>query len=69
MKAFLINLIKAYQGKVSPKIKPDCRFIPTCSEYAVLVLQKHGLLVALSKAIIRILKCNPLTSKGTIDLP
>ena len=69
MKIFLINLIKTYQRKVSPKIKPDCRFIPTCSEYTILALQKYGLLVALSKAIIRILKCNPFTFKGTIDLP
>lgn len=69
MKEFLIILIKQYQRKISPVIKPACRFNPTCSEYAVLALRKYNLLIAFSKIIIRIIRCNPFTKKETIDLP
>jgi hypothetical protein len=69
MKEFLITLIRKYQSKVSPVIKPACKFKPTCSEYAVLVLRKYNLLTAFLKIIIRILRCNPFTKKGTVDFP
>lgn len=69
MKEFFITLIKKYQNKISPVIKPACRFEPTCSEYAVLALRKYNLLLAFYKIIVRILKCNPFTKKGTINFP
>ncbi len=69
MKRFLTTLIRKYQIEVSPVIKPACRFNPTCSEYAILALRKYKLLTAFSKIIIRILRCNPVTKKETIDLP
>lgn len=69
MKEFLITLIRQYQSKVSPIIKPACRFEPTCSEYAVLALRKHNLLSAIYKIIIRIIRCNPFTKKETVDFP
>ncbi len=69
MKEFFITLIGQYQNKISPVIKPACRFNPTCSEYAVFVLRKYNLLTAFLKIIIRILRCNPFTKKETVDLP
>jgi len=69
MKEFFISLIKKYQKKISPVIKPACRFKPTCSEYAILALQKYNLLLALLKIIIRLFKCSPFTKRGTVDFP
>lgn len=69
MKEFFITLIVRYQSKISPIIKPACRFNPTCSEYAILALKKYNLLTAFSKIILRILRCTPFTKKETIDLP
>jgi hypothetical protein len=69
MRNFLITLIKKYQLKISPVIKPACRFQPTCSEYAIVSLQKYNLLIASLKIAIRIFRCNPFTKKGTVDSP
>ena len=73
--AFLaIMLIRFYQKTVSldhgwPKIffpNGYCRFHPTCSEYAVQALEKHGFLKGMFMAAWRILRCNPW-NKGGID--
>jgi uncharacterized protein len=69
MTQLLILLIKIYQQTLSPdhgwlKYKYPygfCRFYPTCSEYAILALQKHGAIVGSAYAAKRIVKCNPFT--------
>ena len=68
MKRILIKLLRFYQRKISPLKKPCCRFYPSCSEYAVLAIQKHGVIKGSLKALWRILRCNPL-GKGGIDFP
>ncbi len=69
MKRSLIKLIKLYQRYISPlKGRPSCRFYPTCSQYAVLAIEKYGALRGGIKALWRLLRCNPL-SKGGIDYP
>ncbi|MBQ2614714.1 MAG: membrane protein insertion efficiency factor YidD [Clostridia bacterium] len=68
MKTLLIRLIRLYQTRISPLKKPCCRFYPTCSEYAILAIQKYGAVKGCLKAIWRILRCNPF-GKGGIDLP
>ena len=40
----LIKIIKAYQLIISPYLGNNCRYLPTCSEYAVLSLKKHGII-------------------------
>ncbi|ACN99059.1 membrane protein insertion efficiency factor YidD [Sulfurihydrogenibium azorense] len=64
----LINLIKLYQKYVSPLKKPSCRFYPTCSNYAILAIEKYGFLKGSLKAVWRVLRCNPF-SKGGVDYP
>ena len=60
----IITLIKIYQGFVSPHMISVCRFNPSCSEYAIWSIKKHGTFKGLIKAFYRILLCNPLnTSK------
>ena len=60
--------IEFYRRFISPCKAPCCRFYPTCSEYALLSIEKHGPLKGLLKACWRILRCNPF-SKGGIDMP
>jgi putative membrane protein insertion efficiency factor len=47
---------------------PTCKFHPTCSEYAVRSLRKHGPVKGSAKAAWRILRCHPW-SRGGVDLP
>lgn len=74
-KKIVINLLKFYQKTLSPdhgffKHKHPygyCRFYPTCSEYAIVSIKKHGLIKGGIFSFWRILRCNPW-SKGGEDL-
>lgn len=68
MKKAFIFLIRFYQRVISPIKKPCCRFYPSCSNYAILAIEKYGLLRGFFKAFLRILRCHPF-SKGGIDYP
>ncbi|MGI5935892.1 MAG: membrane protein insertion efficiency factor YidD [Oscillospiraceae bacterium] len=59
MKKILIALVKFYRRHVSPYKKPCCRFIPTCSEYALVALERYGAAKGTWLALKRILKCHP----------
>ena len=59
MKRLLIALVKFYRRYISPLKPPCCRFIPTCSEYALEALQKYGALKGSWLAIKRICRCHP----------
>jgi len=58
--------IRAYQRFVSPLFPPSCRFTPSCSQYALLAIQKHGFLRGMLMGTMRVLRCNPF-SKGGFD--
>ena len=64
-----ILIIKFYQSYISPIIGPNCRYTPTCSEYSINSLKKHGLIKGLYLSIKRILKCNPLFKGGYDPVP
>ncbi len=64
MKYLLILTIKFYQFFISPLLGKNCRYIPTCSEYAKEALNTHGIVKGLSIAIKRILCCHPFTKGG-----
>lgn len=66
MKKIFLSLLKIYQKIISPLFPPSCRYYPTCSEYSVQAIKKHGVLKGLIKSIWRILRCNPF-SKGGYD--
>ena len=70
MKRLLIFLIKFYRHQISPlKGTPCCRFIPTCSEYALTAVEKYGALKGSYLAIKRILRCRPLGGGGYDPVP
>ena len=66
---FLIVPIKLYQILLSPLIGPSCRFTPTCSNYAIEAINKHGPFKGLWLAIKRISKCHPLGDSGHDPVP
>ena len=68
MKQLFIWLIRGYQKFISPLKPPCCRFYPTCSSYAVQVLQKFGVFRGSYLALRRILRCNPF-HLGGFDYP
>jgi putative membrane protein insertion efficiency factor len=62
-------LIKIYRLCISPLTMPSCRYTPTCSEYAVEALKKHGLLKGGYLAAKRILSCHPWGGSGYDPVP
>ncbi len=64
IKEFLIILIKGYQKFISPLLGKNCRFNPTCSQYAIIALEKHGFFKGGFMAAKRIVKCNPFHPGG-----
>ncbi len=68
MKALLIKLIRLWQVLISPLYPASCRYYPSCSNYAAMAIEKHGVLKGSAKALWRVLRCNPW-SKGGVDLP
>lgn len=55
----LIFLVRAYQRLVSPWLGNNCRFHPSCSQYFILAVKKHGSIVGTYKGIMRICRCHP----------
>jgi len=64
-----ILLIKIYQYIISPAIGPKCRFTPTCSQYSIEALKKHGLIKGAWLSVKRISKCRPGGGHGYDPVP
>ena len=69
MKHVLIFLVKFYRKWISPMRHPCCRYIPTCSQYALQALEKYGAFKGGWLAFRRILRCNPLHKGGYDPVP
>lgn len=67
MKALLLWLIRFYRRVISPARLPCCRFIPTCSAYALEAVEKYGALKGGFLAVRRILRCNPFHKQKSIE--
>jgi putative membrane protein insertion efficiency factor len=61
--------VRAYQLVVRPILPPACKFVPSCSEYAIEALQTHGAVRGLALASWRLLRCNPFTAGGYDPVP
>jgi uncharacterized protein len=64
-----IALIKLYQWIISPILGPKCRFTPTCSDYALEALRKHGVFKGCWLALKRISRCHPWGGHGYDPVP
>lgn len=65
----LIQPIRFYQKYISPLKPPSCRFTPTCSQYAIEAIRKHGPFKGFALAVWRILRCNPWGGSGYDPVP
>ena len=65
----LLILIRAYQLIISPLLGSNCRFMPTCSEYAMESLRSYGLIKGFYLTIKRIGKCHPWGGHGYDPIP
>ena len=65
-KNLLLILLRGYKWAISPLFLPACRYVPTCSEYAMEAVERYGVVRGSAKAIWRLLRCHPL-AKGGVD--
>ena len=64
-----IALIKLYQWIISPWLGQKCRFTPTCSQYGIEALKKHGLFKGSWLTIRRLSRCHPWGGHGYDPVP
>ena len=69
MKKLVISAIRFYQREFSPLSPPRCRYIPTCSQYALEAVEKYGAIKGTFLATKRILRCNPFHKGGYDPVP
>jgi len=69
MSKLLVALIRAYQYLVSPFLGSNCRYHPTCSDYACQAVHEHGPLCGLWLALRRIARCHPWGAGGHDPVP
>ena len=69
MKSLLLFLIRGYQYALRPMLGANCRFYPSCSDYAHEAVDRHGALRGLWLASRRILRCHPYHPGGFDPVP
>ncbi|MGL4826904.1 MAG: membrane protein insertion efficiency factor YidD [Enterovibrio sp.] len=65
----VIGIFRVYQLFISPLLGPRCRFAPTCSQYAIEAVMRHGVVKGCWLAGKRLLKCHPLNHGGYDPVP
>lgn len=69
MKWLLLRLIRGYQRLLSPILPPACRYQPTCSNYAIEAIERHGALRGGWLALRRLARCTPWGGSGIDPVP
>lgn len=69
VKKFMLFMIELYRSYISPLKPPSCRYVPTCSEYAMIAIEKYGPVKGGYLAIKRILRCHPFHKGGYDPVP
>jgi len=59
-----LQLLRAYKWAISPLFPPSCRYVPTCSEYAMEAVERYGVLRGGMMAGLRLLRCHPFAKGG-----
>lgn len=68
-KLIALFLIYLYKFCISPFFPNTCRFLPTCSSYAIQAIKEHGVFKGCVLAVKRILRCNPRSRCGVDPVP
>ena len=63
-KFVVLGLLRAYKWAISPMFPPSCRYVPTCSEYAMEAVERYGALRGGLMAVWRLLRCHPFAHGG-----
>jgi uncharacterized protein len=69
VKTLAVGAVRMYQLAISPLLPPSCRYLPTCSEYCVEAIERHGLLHGSWLAMKRIGRCHPFHAGGYDPVP
>lgn len=69
MRHLLIFLVRGYQVALSPILPASCRFLPSCSAYAVEALERHGAIKGMSLTLRRLARCQPFCTGGYDPVP
>ena len=69
MKGIILGLIEGYRRFVSPLLPASCRYIPTCSQYAVEAVERFGAFKGSILAVSRLLRCNIFFPGGYDPVP
>lgn len=69
VKRVFLFLIDVYRRYISPLKSPCCRYIPTCSEYAMIAIERYGAMMGGWLALKRILRCHPFHEGGYDPVP
>jgi putative membrane protein insertion efficiency factor len=65
----LVLAIRGYQKLISPALPPSCRFYPSCSQYAIEAIARHGALRGSWLAARRLARCHPFHPGGVDPVP
>ncbi len=65
----LLAVLRGYRTAISPALTPRCRFVPSCSAYAVEAVETHGALRGSWLAVRRLLRCHPFHAGGHDPVP
>jgi len=69
VKGVLLGALRFYKAQISPALPPACRYTPTCSEYAIEAVERHGPWRGSAMAVRRVLSCNPFSRGGYDPVP
>lgn len=73
MKFALLALLRLYKRWISPALHRtgagQCKYLPTCSEYAQIAIARHGALKGTALSVWRVLRCNPFSQGGVDEVP
>jgi hypothetical protein len=63
-KFVVLKMLRGYKWAISPMFPPACRYVPTCSEYAMESVERYGVLRGVGMALRRLMRCHPLARGG-----
>ena len=64
VQSLILNVLRGYKWLVSPLLPPACRYVPSCSEYAIEAVERFGALRGMAMSVWRLCRCHPFVKGG-----